>query len=92
MTVRPAHRRLDREMQTVEPGVERHGEEREYDAAFVIADGLSALAIHQNAVPAQPDAFLSGAAVHAGRRRVLEQPYPHLEVRFALFSALFDAF
>jgi hypothetical protein len=42
--------------------------------------------------PAQLDAFLFGAAVHAGRRRVLEQPYPHLEVRFALFSALFDAF
>jgi ethanolamine ammonia-lyase small subunit len=32
-------------------GRARAGEEREHDAAFVIADGLSALAVHKNAVP-----------------------------------------
>jgi ethanolamine ammonia-lyase small subunit len=32
-------------------GRARTGEEREHDAAFVIADGLSALAVHKNAVP-----------------------------------------
>jgi ethanolamine ammonia-lyase small subunit len=39
------------------------GEEREYDAAFIIADGLSALAIHKNAVP-----FLNGMIAELGRK------------------------
>lgn len=58
------HRLEDRRL-----GKVRAGEEREYDVVFVIADGLSALAIHQNAVP-----FLD--AMIAKRRGKAWRPAP----------------
>jgi len=42
MTVRPAHRRLDREVQTVEPDVERHLDTAEDRGFYIIERDLEA--------------------------------------------------